>query len=154
MTLSSRLANKFIDAANVMFGVIGNDTTTKMPRSKDNRAPYAWEYFVSKHLLKMAEARHGAAIKAAVRAGVIFDHHKEPREAGRLDVLYQDENVIVKLRTSQGNTRIDPDALAQFLIKRGVEMELIEAAADAATKQFNAKHEFIVSLNVEDRNGK
>ena len=74
------------------------DTTspTQMPRSANkNTEPLAWDVFVAKLLEKIAKARVSKAVKAAIAAGVMFDHEDEPCPVGTNKVVYDGDVVRI-----------------------------------------------------------
>ena len=82
MPISSRVRIRLTDAINTMFGGIGSANGTKIPKSSDNKAPIAWEYWLSSHLLALAKGRFASARIEAIKAGIIFDHEKDQRTPG------------------------------------------------------------------------
>lgn len=156
MSLTTSVKNRLLDAINVAFDAVGFDIHTKMPRTSkgDNKAPVAWEYFVSNHLMTRARARFEAARKQAVQAGVIFDHEKFPREPGTIETVFTGEHVSVLLTVNNPATRIDADKLCAYLIEKGVKPKLVEAAYTHATEKSRPAHVFRVALLSENGTGK
>lgn len=152
MSLTTRVRNKLIDAINTAFDAVGNTMDNKMPKSKDNRSPVAWEYFVSYHILTRARVRFEAARKAAIAASIIFDHEKAPREPGTNDPIYEGDHVIVWLTVRNPATRVSADVMSEYLIKHGVDAKVVTDAYMAATSKMRPAHEFKASLAVETLN--
>jgi hypothetical protein len=82
MTLDAAKANALTAAISAAFAAIGTTAATKMPPSKRNTEAVAWEYFVASLLARLAEGRRKRAHAAAVKAGVLFDHEKQPLPVG------------------------------------------------------------------------
>ena len=144
-----------MDALNRAFSDIGTDTLTKGPRSRENTGPTAWEYFVSYHLAGLAKARLDAAKKACVKAGILFDHEKFPREPGDSGLVFTGEHVGVMLTVKRPGERIDTDKLHLALQNRGVKESVIQEAYEEAKYYTRPAHEFRPTLVVNDNtNGK
>lgn len=80
MPLTPAAANLKTAAIAEAFADIGHDETG-MPKSRNNRDPIGWEVLVSKQLKALCASREAKAIKEAIKAGVMFDHMKNPDEA-------------------------------------------------------------------------
>lgn len=150
MALSSRVRNKLVDAINVAFNSIGTTKPTLPPRSNENTALIAWDFFVADRLLAMAKKRKEYAHANAVRAGVIFDHMKYPRTPEDNGMLYVGEHVGIYLAVKSPGKRVDVDLMCELLEERGVSQDVIYAARDKATKESKPAHEFRVSLITDD----
>lgn len=152
MSITTTVKNRLVDAMNMAFAAIGKTVETKMPRLKkgDNRAGIAWEYFLSSHVLALARAREADAKKAAISAGVLFDHEKHPREPGDGGVIYMGEQVIVTLTVSKPSTTVNATRMGDWLINNGVSAELVDAATKYATTKNRPAHSFKASLAVSD----
>ena len=84
--------------------------------------------------------------KEAIKAGVIFDHRKEPLTAGVEKQCYSSDVVNVNVKTSNPGTRLDKDMLVEVLLKKGVKKELLEACIEQATVETNPPHRFSAVL--------
>lgn len=143
--LTQRAKNKIVDETNTAFDAVGR----KMPyRSKLNREPAAWEYFVAALLKTRAEARLKQAKEAAIEAGVIFDDDIEElrREPGNYGNIYTGDNVQVSLIVVKPRVVLDQKLLVYELTKRGVKKEVIGAALAAASTETKPGHRFSASL--------
>jgi hypothetical protein len=137
-----------MDAINMAFDAIGFDALTKMPKPKvrDNRAPIAWEYFVADHLAARSRARLNTAKKAAIAAGVIFDHEKHPREAGTNEQVFNGEHVVVWLSVKTPATFVSANKMSEYLIAKGMDAKIVGDAYAHASSKARPAHEFKVSL--------
>ena len=155
MPLSSRVKNKLMDAINEAFKLVGAEPNTRPPKSKDNTAPIAWEYFVSYHLASLAKGRLESAKKQCIKAGILFDHEKFPREPGDNGLVYTGEQVGVMLTVKKAGERIDTDKLYEALQAAGVKTAVIDKAYAASKYSTRPAHEFRPTLVVNDTaNGK
>jgi hypothetical protein len=156
MSLTTTVRNRLVDAINVAFDAIGFDVLTKMPKPKvrDNKSPIAWEYYVADHLAARARARLTTAKKAAIAAGVLFDHEKFPREAGTREPIFSGEHVIVWLEVKSPTTRVNADKMSEYLITKGVDAKVVADAYASASSKTRPAHEFKVSLVASDPTGK
>ena len=132
MSLSSRVKNKLVDTMNTCFASIGHATGMKMPKCESNLAPIAWEFFVAKHVLSLAEKRKENAQKAAIAAGVLFDQEKTPRPPGR-EVAFNGEILSIVAEIKNPAKRVNTDKFVEFLIQAGVKHAVVDAAREAAT---------------------
>jgi hypothetical protein len=128
MPITTEAANKKTTAIADAFGDIGFDETG-MPKSKANLDAVAWEVLVAKQLKSAAEAREGAAIKAAIKAGVMFDHKKNPHDAGTACVVYQGEAVRIDLAVGFGREGVNHDKYVALLAAAGVDPKLLARLA-------------------------
>lgn len=156
MPLSSRVKNKVIDAVNQAFSSIGAEAHTRPPKTRDNLGPIAWEYFVSWHLLSRAKARLEGAKKQCIKAGIIFDHEKFPREPGEGGLIYSGEQVGVMLTVKSAGTRTDIDKFCAALKAKGVKEHIVDECRTEAEYSTRPAHEFRPTLVVSDTitNGK
>jgi hypothetical protein len=154
MAMSSKVKARIIDTINTTLSSIGRDKTTKPAVMKGNTSPIAWEFFVVDHLKKMIAARAKEAQRAAITAGVIFDHEKFPKEAGANETIYNDEYVSIHLTVNQSGTKINTNKLLAYLAANKVDETLLQRAIDAATEETRPAHRFAPSLVVSDTNGK
>lgn len=147
MPLPTSVRTRLIDTVNVMFSKIGTTNGTTRPETKNNRAPIAWELWVSSHLASVAKGRYEQAKKAALNAGIIFDHFKTPHEPG-YEHIYEDDVVEVWLKVNKPSRSYDVDKLCSYLIGRGVSKKAINEALVHASTQGKAAHTFTASLIV------
>jgi hypothetical protein len=146
MALSSKVKNKLVDAINVAFTSIGHAAGMQMPRCTGNQAPAAWELWVSQHVLSLATKRKERAEQEAIKAGVIFDKEKEPREGGTRETVFNGECVSVMLEVRGASKRVSADKMADYLVSKGVKQALIDEARIAATSTSRAAHVFTTTL--------
>jgi hypothetical protein len=153
MSLSSRAKNKLVDAINTCFASIGHAAGMKMPKCESNMAPAAWEYFVAKHVLSLANKRKENAEKAAIEAGVLFDSEKTPHQPGR-EMTFSGEIIAVALEVKKASERVNIGMFASILLARGVKQSIIDEARAAATTTSRPAHVFTPYLVTEEGNGK
>jgi hypothetical protein len=153
MSLSSRVKNKLVDAMNTCFASIGHAAGMKMPKCESNMAPAAWEYFVAKHVLSLANKRKENAEKAAIEAGVLFDSEKTPHQPGR-EMTFSGEIIAVALEVKKASERVNIGMFASILLARGVKQSIIDEARVAATTTSRPAHVFTPYLVTEEGNGK
>ena len=152
MSLTTNMRNRLMDNINVAVDAIGVAADTKMPKpkTKSNRGPIAWKYFIAWQVCARAKARLEEAKKEAIQSGVIFDHEKHPRDPGTNEQVYADEFVAVWLTVRNPATRVNADKMAEYLIAKGVDAKLIADAYAEATSKSRPAHEFRVSLIAVD----
>jgi hypothetical protein len=139
-------ANSKTEAMNEAFGAIGHGAPVTMPRSKRNQEPLAWELFCAKFLRKAAEAREALAIKAAIKAGVIFDHKLAPEPDGTARVVYEGDVVRIDLKVTTGREGVDHDGFVESLLAAGVAPKLLDKLAVKHATVSAAPHSFTPSL--------
>jgi hypothetical protein len=147
MPLDAPRANSKTEALTDAFESIGQSAGTLMPRSV-NRAtePLAWKVFVAKLLVKRAAAREKAAIKDAIKGGVLFDHKEEPRPIGTNTVVYDGDVIRIDLQVGTPGTRLDVDALIPALVKAGLRLDRVNELVNRHTVENAAPHMFTASL--------
>jgi hypothetical protein len=147
MPLTSKAKAALVDSINVALSDIGNKAPTKPPRSTDNTAKAAFEYWLSSHMLTMAKARHNAAKQAAIEAGIIFDSEQEQRPPGTSEQVYHGDQVAVWLTVKNGGISYDAKLMHKFLQDSGkVPAKLLGGALDASMKVGRPAHSFMASL--------
>lgn len=139
-------ANAMIAALNTAFAEIGNVGATVMPKARKNLEPIAWELYVATHLLRIAEARKKKAAERAIRAGVIFDHEKEPLEEGTNSLIYAGELVEIAVQVGTPQTRVDPVGLGAAMEKSGISAKVVARLVAANTVATRAPHKFQATL--------
>lgn len=144
--LDTLRANTITAGLNAEFATIGFSGDAKMPRSKLNTEGTAWEYHVSSHLLRIAEARKTAAVKAAVKLGVMFDHAKDPMPVGTNALVYAGDVVEISVSVSTAAEKLDATELGVALVKNGVKLALVERLFRQCTHANRAPHKFVSSL--------
>jgi hypothetical protein len=144
--LDTARANAKTQAINVAFAKIGDDGDTKMPRAKLNTEPVAWEYHVAGHLFRIADARKKKAQAAAVKAGVIFDHEKNPLVVGTAALVYAGEVVEISVSVTTPTTRLDPVELGVAMVKAGLALKVVEGLLRRCTHENRASHKFTSTL--------
>lgn len=142
MSLSSRVKNKIIDAMNTCFTSIGNGNGMKMPRSGNNLEPYAWELFVAKHVLRLAEKRKDDAEAACAKAGLINDKEKNPKPAGTREIIFTGNVVSISLEVRNASPRVSHTKMVDYLLEHGVKQEVLDEAVKAATSLSKPAHVF------------
>lgn len=147
--LTSAQANAKTEALNKAFAGIGVEGDTKMPRAKLNTEPVAWEVYISQHLVRLADARKAAAVKAAVALGVMFDPAKSPRAVCTNELIYAGDVVEIALSVTTPAARVDVVALGVALVKAGVKLAVFERLLKQATSDNRAPHKFVSTLITE-----
>lgn len=150
MSLSSRVTNRIVDTINTTFASLGHANGMRMPKSTDNREPAAWELYIARHVLRLAEKRKEAAESAAVIAGVINDKDKAPLPSGTRRVIYSGQIVDVMVEVRNPSARVSIDYVITYLKEHGVKEELLRQAVDAATHMTKAAHVFTPMLATGD----
>ena len=148
MPFSQSQANKLTDNFRTSLGMIGKNL--KLPKGKGNTAPIAWEFFVSHVLNSYAAARYNAAKREAVKAGVIFNHEKDPLPAGTKQDVYNDGVVRVSVEVRSSYEQVDAKKMAAFLAGKGVKQKDIDDAIAFATTQTKCPHVFRADPVVAD----
>lgn len=146
MPLDATRANAKTEALNDAFANIGKSGDTKMPRSKKNTEPTAWEVFVAQHLSRIAEARKKKAIAVAVKAGVMIDHEAEPLAIGSRSLIYAGDVVEISCSVTTPTTRLDVKEFTADLEKAGVKLPLINRLLNKHTHENRAPHKFVSTL--------
>jgi hypothetical protein len=148
MPLDATRAVSKTEAINEAFSQIGTaaGNGTRMPPSKRNTEPLAWEYFVAAHLNRLAEARKARAIKAAVAAGVMFDPEKQQLPVGSHSLVYAGDVVEIACSVSSPTVRLDGAALVTDLVEAGVKPALLKRLVARHTRENRAPHKFVGTL--------
>ncbi len=145
--LNAAGANALVLAMNTEFAEIGTFGDTKMPRSKKNTEPAAYEYHVASHLAGVAVARKEKAHKQCVRLGIIFDHKEHPLPVGTDTLVYPGDVVEISVKVGTPTTKVDMVALGVWLAKKcGLTVAQIEKAFLGCTIDNAAPHKFTSSL--------
>lgn len=134
------------------FTGIGKADGSDMPRWSGDKADKAageaaWEYHVASALLRLAENRRTAAIKAAIKLGVMFDHKKEPLPAGSNRVVYQGPIVEIAVAVADGGRAgLFVDGFVADLVKAKVDPKLVERLRLKNRTETAPSHSFTSSL--------
>lgn len=128
-----------IDSLNVPFHMIGAEPPIK---SADNKMPTAWEYFVAHHLQGYAKGRLDQAKAECIKAGVLFDHLRNPEPAKTEKVLYTSNLITVTLTVKAPGARYDIDEMIRFLAGKGIDLALLLEAKEHARYETKPAHEF------------
>ena len=151
--LDATRANVITAAINAEFALIGYTGDAKLPRTTrsdvKNTEPVAWEVLVSKHLERIAKARTAKAVKAAVKAGVMFDPETDPRVPGTEALVYAGEIVEIAVSVTTPATRLDADELQAALVRAGMKLPLVELLFKRCTHDNRAPHKFTSSLRTK-----
>lgn len=146
MPLDAARSATLTETINSAFAGIGQGAPVTMPRSKLNTEPVAFELFTARLLVKFAKAREEKAIKAAIKAGVMFDHKADPEPDGTARVVYDGDVVRVDLKVGSGREGVDHDAYVDSLAKAGVAPALLKRLATKHATVTAAPHSFSASL--------
>lgn len=134
------------------FDLIGKADGSAMPRWPGDkvekpRGEAAWEYHVASALHRLSETRRNAAIKEAIRAGVMFDHEKTPAAAGTQRVVYAGPIVEIAVKVADGGRAgLFVDGFVADLIKAKVDPKLIERLRAKHRTETRPAHGFTSSL--------
>jgi hypothetical protein len=146
MPLDVIRANARTAAINDAFALIGRAGDSKMPASKLNTEPVAWEYYAASHLNRIAEARKKAAQAAAVKAGLMFDPEKAPLAVGTNALVYAGDVVEIAVSVTTPASRLDTAAFVDDLEKSGVARKLLDRLVTKHTHESRAPHKFTATL--------
>lgn len=151
MPSSTATANSKTASINDYFRQIGKADGSAMPRWKGKptmltAALAAWEYHVASHLLRIAETRRAAAITAAIKAGVLFDHSKAPLPVGTNRIVYAGAIVEITVSVAAGVEGVDHTAFVADLIKAKVDPKLIGRLSNRHKTETRPAHKFVSSL--------
>lgn len=150
MPLDSTRANAKTESINGAFAEIGHSGTTVMPRrpsNKDNLEPIAWEVFMSKHLKRLADAREKKAVVAAVKAGVMFDHTRQPLAEGTNALVYAGDIIEISCSVTTPGTKLDTVSLFNELeTKHGVKVGVIAKLTEKFTSYNACPHKFVATI--------
>jgi hypothetical protein len=139
-------ANAKALALNTAFAAIGGGGDTRMPPSKKNTEPTAWEYHVACHLFRLADARKTKAQASAVKLGVLFDHKAHPMPVGTDTLVYGGDVVEVSVAVTTATTKLDVIELGVDLVKLGIKMPVLERLLRKHTHDNACPHKFSSSL--------
>lgn len=121
-----------------------------MPKSTNNGEPYAWEYYLASKMEKFCKAKKAAAVKASVKAGVLFDHGKEPMEPGTDQDAYSGSVVRINVLVRKPACSLDGAGFLQALENSASftdeQMDIITQLAADNTKEARPAHVFTASL--------
>jgi hypothetical protein len=106
----------------------------------------AYEYHVASQLSRFAEARKRKAHAAAVKAGVMFDHLKDPMEPGTAQVVYAGAVIEISVAVGQPVAGIDHDGFVEGLLLAGVKLSLIKRLSARHATDTRPAHTFTSSL--------
>lgn len=151
--MSRTKRNKLIAAMNSLFAAIGNSVATSMPKASNNLSSVAWEYYVSQHVLALANGRMKKAKAEATKAGVIPDYEEKPLSPGEYPDLFDGEHVIIKLTVRNPSVSVDHKKLCDYLVGAGVDEQLLGAAVTHASKISRPAHLFTSDLKDDGVNG-
>lgn len=115
------------------------------PKTRD-AAKAAWEYHVASALLQLAAKRRDAAITAAVKAGVLFDHKKAPLPAGTQRVVYTDPFVEVAVKVEEGRAGVNHPGYVADLLLAKVDPKLLARLDRKHATTSASPHKFTSSL--------
>jgi hypothetical protein len=154
MPLDAPRANTKTLAITNALALIGDTPPTQMPRSGNkNTEAVAWEVFVAKLLEKTAKARTTKAVKAAIAAGVMFDHEEDPCPVGTNKVVYDGDIVRIDLEVGTPGMHLEVKTLMPALVKASKGALTLEKVSTIFTQHMvenAAPHKFTPSL-VTDR---
>lgn len=147
MPLDITLATSLTEQLNEAFAAIGRSGATTIPSGRPNAAETAaYEYHVASHLLRIAETRRKRAHAAAVKAGVMFDHEKQPEPVGTERVVYAGQLVEVSVTVAAPIVGLDHLAFVVGLLEAGVKASLVRRLQAKYATETRASHRFTSSL--------
>jgi hypothetical protein len=144
--LTSTEANRLTSAIDKMLMNVGKTNGTKLPASKSNTGDIALQYWLATVVSRFANNLMKKATKDAIKAGVIFDHKRDPLGPNIHRQLYNSDVVTISIETRNEGTRVDTETLRKELTKRGVKDGVLDAAWAAAIKKSAAPHFFSATL--------
>jgi len=125
---------------------IGTTNGTKRPTTEKttNRSGIAYDLAVAELVKNRAMSIYRSAVKAAIEAGIMFDHTKKPlTHGGIFKELFRDDIVHVYVKTSEPHDRVDMSLLRDIITSKfKVGFTDFDLAVRAATKKTNPPHEF------------
>ncbi len=123
-----------------------DDTMRQFPASRTKaRDAAALAYYQAGVTKRRALSDANMATKDAIKAGVMFDHVKYPREPGTDCVVY-DGDVRIALKVGEQGEKLDVPAFIASLVAEGVKPSLIKRLASKHTYPTAAPHIFTASL--------
>lgn len=125
---------------------IGTTNGTKLPTSIKNTGEVAMQYWLWSFVSTMADGMKKEATKAALKAGVIFDHKMTPDPDGSQRQVYNSDVVQVNVVVSNPSLALDQVALRANLSKLKLTHEQIDEAFDQSMKYNAAPHKFTAML--------
>jgi hypothetical protein len=146
MPLDTIEANTLTGPITDAFTAIGRTDATKMPPTKRNTEPLAWEYHVASVLLRLAEARKKKALAATIKGGVLFDHEKLPKAPGTNEVVYSGNIVEISVAVTTASASLDTDGFVDALEKTGVKRAVLDRLLGVHTTANRAPHKFTSAL--------
>lgn len=152
MATTAATAAAKTDCINETFREIGSADGSDMPRWTGDKAGKAagiaaWEYHVASALLRLAEKRRDAAIRAAIKVGVMFDHSAKPLPAGSSRVVYRGPIVEIAVAVADGGRiGLMVDNFVADLVKAKVDPKLIERLRRRHRTETAPAHSFTSSL--------
>ena len=154
MSLSSRVKNKIVDTINTTFASLGHANGMRMPKSDSNLEPLAWELYVAKHVLSLAEKRKDKAELEAAKAGLINDKEKNPKPAGTREIIYTGNVVSISVEVRNPSPRVNVTKVLEYLVAKKVDAKLLADAVEQATTYTKPAHVFTPILITNDAIGK
>jgi hypothetical protein len=142
MPLDAARAQTLTEAIKAAFDAIGTEGRTSMPPSSSNTDPIAWEYHVASLLLRYAEKRRERATKAAVKAGVLFDHTESPLPIGTERDIYEGKVLAIGVSVVEPQVKFDDEAFVLDLAKAGVKPAVLKRLRHKHTHPFKPIHRF------------
>lgn len=124
---------------------IGTTNGTKRPDIKaTNRSGVAYDLAVAELVKNRAMSIYRSAVKAAIEAGIMFDHTMKPLlHGGIVKELFRDDVVRVYVKTKEPHDRLDMTVLRDIMTARHkIAFADFDAAVRASTKKTNPPHEF------------
>lgn len=144
MPLTTARSSAIADGMRELLRNIG--TNIRIPKGKGNKCAIAWNLYRTYILQSYATAMYNDAKKDALKAGVLFDHEKNPMEPGTKARIYDDTIVCVDVEVRSPYEQIDAKKMAAFLSGRGVPQADLDAALKFASSMTKAPHVFRAGL--------
>jgi hypothetical protein len=122
---------------------------TMCPPSTHNTEGLAWDYYVANKIEAYGKKAKDAARKAAIKAGVMFDHEKEPHAPtdGEAVDVYSGDVIRISLQVKNGAVSIDGKAFYEELMKNVLDFgPLITAIYEKHHKTARPAHSFTATL--------
>jgi hypothetical protein len=117
-----------------------------MPTSKHNTESHAWNYLIASKIESYGKKLKETTRKEAIKAGVMFDHEKTPREPGTNTAIYTGDVVTINCAVKMPSTTFDHKQFSASLLSAGLMSEEIENIFAASFKASRPAHTFTAEL--------
>ena len=119
-----------------------------------NTESLAWDYHIAAKVEAYGKGAKDKARKEAIKAGVMFDHEKEPLPPGADKVVYEGKNVVINVKVKEPSTTFDHKKFEYEFNKAnlvsGTNREAFDALFAKCFKQSRPAHTFTSDLRVTE----